>query len=206
MCGVVAFSGNGSQGHRATFVLLCIEATIRGQHAFGIAYHDGQRVQVFKSTSFGEVLKAIPNPLPQRIVFHNRYCTSGDYRVMANNQPLFVGGDALAFNGTVDMGTKQEMEQRHNTTLTTDNDGELVLQDIKNGKPFRTISDNLATFAGVFLGGNGRMFAFRNEMRPLWCVPVSDGKFIVSTRDIARRAILDVSKAYPIKANEIMDL
>lgn len=162
--------------------------------------------QVFRSIYFEEVIRAIPEQLPQHIVFHSRYSTSGDYRIMENNQPLFINGDTLAFNGTVDMGTKQEMEQRHNTTLTTDNDGELVLQDIKRGEPFRSIADNLSTFAGVYLGGDGEMFAFRNEMRPLWCVPAQDGKFIVSTQDIARRAKINTSNAYQIKTNELLHL
>lgn len=192
MCGIVAYSGMCSSERRADFCRLCYEATIRGVHAYGIAYHDGERVRVFKSLNFSEVMSAVPNPLPQRIMFHNRYCTSGDFLVMANNQPLLVGGNALAFNGTVDMGTKQEMELRHNTTLTTDNDGELVLQDIMNGTPMRSIANELVTFAGVFLGAGGEMFALRNDMRPLWCFKVQGGKFIASTKDIARRARIDV--------------
>lgn len=205
MCGIVAYSGNG-KNVRNTFQRLCVEATIRGVHAFGIAFFDGQRVRHFKSLSFREVMDAIPDPLPQHIVFHNRYCTSGDYTRMENNQPLIVGGDALAFNGTVDMGTKQEMEQRHSTRLTTENDGELVLQDIKRGVPFQTIGNQLATFAGVFLGADGKMYALRNEMRPLWCFPVSGGRFIVSTRDIASRAKLDTSLGFEVEPYMTLDL
>lgn len=208
MCGIVAYCGATSRERRGTFRQLCCEATIRGLHAFGIAYYYGGRVRVFKSLSFVEVMNAIPNPLPERIVFHNRYCTSGDFTVMNNNQPLVVDGNALAFNGVVDMGTKAEMERRHSTLLTTENDGELVLQDIRRGDPFRSIANRISSFAGVYLGKDGEMFALRNEMRPLWSYDVKDGTFIVSTVDIARRAVpdLDMGNIRQIDAYEIMRL
>lgn len=193
MCGIVAYSGVESRERRVEFQRLCREACIRGVHAFGIAWHDGGQVRVFKSLSFAEVMNAVPDPLPSKIVFHNRYSTSGDYTRMENNQPLIVGGNALAFNGTVDMGTKQEMELRHGITLTTENDGEIVLQDIGRGMPFHTIADRKTAFAGVYLGADGEMFAFRNEMRPLWLFSVQGGKFIVSTHDIASRARIDTN-------------
>jgi len=206
MCGIVAYCGLPSQGRREEFRRLCREACIRGVHAFGIAYHDGRRVQVFKSLSFADVMNAVPRHLPSEIVFHNRYCTSGDYTRMENNQPLIVGGDALAFNGTVDMGTKQEMEERHDLTMETENDGEIVLQDIRRGMPFHTIGDQQTTFAGVYLGADGEMFAFRNEMRPLWQFPLSGGRFIVSTRDIASRAKIDTKNGTPINPYTILHL
>ena len=52
------------------------------------------------------------------------------------------------------------------------------------------------------------MFALRNEMRPLWSYVVKDGTFIVSTVDIARRAVpdLDMGNIRQVDAYEIMRL
>lgn len=193
MCGVVAYSGPA--GDRDVFQCLCCQSCVRGVHSFGIAWHDRQGLHVHKGTDFAGVMAAVPQPLPCKIVFHNRYCTSGDWTDNTNNQPLLAHGGALAFNGTIDMGTKEEMERRHGVRLELYNDGELVLLDIAAGDPLRHIRDGKATFAGVFLGEDGRMFALRNELRPLWLFRTALGKFITSTSDIASRAKLDGSGA-----------
>lgn len=192
MCGVVGYSGQGAS--RRQFVELCRQACIRGVHAFGVAFLTANGLYVTKGTSFSSVIDAVPDPLPRKIIFHNRYSTSGDYRDMANNQPVCIGHWALVFNGTVDMGTKEEMERHSGYHMTTDNDGELVLRDYISQGTFTRIADARATFAGIFLNEDGRMFALRNELRPLWAFPVTGGQFVVSTRDIASRAKLDTSR------------
>lgn len=212
MCGVVGFSGKG--GSRAQFVALCKQSCIRGVHAFGAAWidTDGQ-LRYVRSVSYAAVEDAIPNPLPDRIVFHNRYCTSGDYLVPENNQPIVFDTQriALVFNGTVDMGTKEEMEARSGYNLLTENDGELVLRDFCEGDPFRRIGKATGTsFAGVVLGVNSSglqyMYALRNEKRPLWAFRTSAGYFITSTRDIASRAKLDTSSGVPMPPYKMMTL
>lgn len=203
MCGVVGFSGSGaaSPEWREAFIRVCTQSRIRGVHAFGIAWiEDGLRH--FKSTDFSQVIAAIPDPLPDRIIFHNRYCTSGDYMIAENNQPIIIGGHALVFNGTIDMGTKEEMEARSGYTMLTENDGELVLRDYLEGEPMRRLRSNLATFAGIFLSQDGRMYALRNEMRPLSLIEKDGCKIVCSTKDIALRAKFDenyVSRIEPMK-------
>lgn len=207
MCGVVGYSGKPQDGDRERFLDLCRQSCIRGVHAFGIAYHNGDGLTVFKSIDFDEVLNAVPEPLPNKIIFHNRYSTSGDHHNPDNNQPIYVDGNALVFNGTVDMGTKAEMEARHGLTLQTDNDGEIVLHDIvEKRKPFAHIENNLATFAGIFLAKDGTMIAFRNRMRPLWAFSVPSGKFISSTRDIASRARFEKNNGTPIEPLTLLQL
>lgn len=146
-------------------------------------------------------------------MFHNRYCTSGDYLVPENNQPIVYAdkGVALVFNGTVDMGTKEEMEERSGYSLLTENDGELVLRDCCEGDPFRRIGrETGASFAGIVLGvqadGSPYMYALRNEKRPLWAFETSAGYFIASTRDIASRAKLDNLSGIPVTPYKIMKL
>lgn len=207
MCGIVGYSGKPSSEARTQFIRLCDEARIRGEHAYGIAYYDEAKGVVFaKGTDFGTVMQLIPDTLPTRIIFHARYSTSGDYHDMLNNQPIVIDGDALVFNGTVDMGTKTEMEQRNGLTMHTDNDGELVLRDIQGGDLFRRLRDNLVTFAGIVLRGNGEMFALRNAMRPLWRFDVPGGTFLASTYDIALRAKLEAISSSPIKPMEVVRL
>lgn len=208
MCGVVGFSGTPTQANRAQFIELCREACIRGVHAFGIAYHiPGKGVEVFKSTDFAAVVAEIPDPLPRKIIFHNRYSTSGDHQIAGNNQPIHVNGHALVFNGTVDMGTKEEMESRNGIAMQTENDGELVLRDIiDRGEPFRRLNNSLVTFAGIYLAPDGVMFAFRNSMRPLWLFSVGVDKWVASTLDIASRAKFGENNGNLIKPFKIEPL
>lgn len=207
MCGIVGFSGTPTgRSVRDKFINLCIQSCIRGVHAFGIAYYTTDGIKVFKSTDFSDVIAAIPDPIPQKIMFHNRYSTSGDFRIMKNNQPLFIGGNAIAFNGTVDMGTKEEMEARHGIRMQTDNDGEIVLNDIIAGMPFAHIKDTAATFAGIFMGSDGTMTAFRNDLRPLWCFYQDGCKFICSTIDIASRAKFDKNNGFPVEPFKMLQL
>lgn len=207
MCGVVGYSGRQRPEDRNRFISLCREACIRGVHAFGIAYiDDNGKLNVVKSQSFEKVMWAIPTPIPRKIIFHNRYSTSGDASVMSNNQPIYVDGDALVFNGTVDMGTKEEMEQRHDVELQTENDGELVLKNFQIGEPLKLISSNKVSFAGIFLTEQGGMYAIRNEMRPLWQFEVEGGKFIASTRDIASRSLISTKNGKEIEPLSIVEL
>ena len=199
MCGVVGFSGQATDNDRAAFLNLCRESCIRGLHAFGIAYYDGDKeLHIVKDTSFPVAANAVPAKLPNKIIFHNRYCTSGNPADHRNNQPICVDGDALVFNGTVDMGTLQEMKTRSGYDLSTENDGEIVLRDYQQGKPWAHLNDG-QTFAGIILCHDGTMLALRNKNRPLWCVRGEGGTFITSTQDIAVRAGFDKNKCLPVE-------
>lgn len=209
MCGIVAFSGKSEPGKREQFIELCRQSRIRGVHAFGVSYPvtflGDPCLVTHKGLNFDDVMAAIPDPLPAKIIFHNRYSTSGDYTELENNQPIVNGRHALVFNGTIDMGTKAEMEARHGITMQTENDGEIVLQDIIAGDPTKHLGGG-ATFAGVYLNADGTMFALRNELRPLWCATLGDDKWLASTADIASRAKFDKNYLKIVPPNEIMYL
>jgi len=207
MCGVVGFSCDSpTLEQREAFLRLCRQSCIRGVHAFGVAWVSDGELHYHKSLDLGDVLRAVPDPMPQKVIFHNRYCTSGDHKVIENNQPIVLGSAALVFNGTIDMGTKAEMEQRHGVTLTTENDGELVLLDIIRGNdPFCHISGG-ESFAGLYLDSTGKMFAFRNNNRPLWLFQDGKGKFICSTKDIASRAKLAENNGSPVTPMQTLEL
>lgn len=192
MCGIVGYSRTRKEARndRERFIALCREACIRGEHAYGIAYiTPDDRLEVFKDTDKERVLEAIPQTMPERIIFHNRYSTSGDWKQPDNNQPIHVGESALVFNGTIDMGTKDEMQKRYGISMLTDNDGEIVMNDILHDQPFAHIRDG-QTFAGIYLDRR-RMFAFRNDLRPLKRIKDEGCEFVCSTKDIALRAKFD---------------
>ena len=207
MCGVVGYSRTrkDARNDRERFIALCKEACIRGEHAYGIAYINAEGLlKVFKDTDKERVLNAIPQAMPERIIFHNRYSTSGDWRKPENNQPIHVGESALVFNGTIDMGTKDEMQKRYGILMQTDNDGEIVMNDILNGQPYAHIKDG-QTFAGIYLN-RYRMFAFRNELRPLKRIKEDGCEFVCSTKDIALRAKFDENYIEDIKPFTVLSL
>ena len=204
MCGIVGFSGKN--GEKSKFIELCRQSCIRGVHAFGIAYYDRNGLTVHKSLCFEKLIKNIPETLPEKIIFHNRYSTSGDHATMENNQPIFVNNGALVFNGTVNMGTKEEMERQNDVTLQTENDGELVLLDIQAGVPFRRLQNKIVTFAGIYLDNTGEMFAFRNNMRPLYVFSVEGNKWLASTLDIATRAKFDKNNGFSVEPFKLLSL
>lgn len=188
MCGVVGFSGEGGgAGARDAFIRLAAEARIRGMHAFGFGYACEEGVVVEKDRDFARLMSRVPSRLPDRIVFHSRYSTSGDYMVANNNQPIERDGSCLVFNGTLDMGTKLEMESRHGVTLVSENDGELALLAALRGELMQFVQQTQGSFAGAVIL-NGRLHVIRNARRPLWQWRSEAGVFFASTKDIFLRA------------------
>lgn len=135
------------------------ESDIRGLHNLG----------VWQKTGMG--------------LYHTRYCTSGE-----DHQPIIVEDRALIFNGVIDMGTKEEMEEKYKVTMTTDNDGELLLRICRSvDDMIEFLREPSRTFAGAVIKGD-TMVLIRNSGRPLWIVETEDWKLAASTRDIFKRA------------------
>jgi glutamine phosphoribosylpyrophosphate amidotransferase len=123
------------------------------------------------------------------MIFHNRYSTSGDWHEHLNNQPLFREGVSLAFNGTLDMRSKQQMEVAYGVKLHTSNDGELPLIAYLDGgvEGLRSfIAQSKGSFAGILITKN-KIIALRNAKRPLW-LHSGSSLVIASTEDILKRA------------------
>jgi glutamine phosphoribosylpyrophosphate amidotransferase len=188
MCGVVGFScDNPSEEHYDLLAKLICESAIRGLHRFGISY---------TNPTFGIVTKknhdliALNIPKVNKLIFHNRYSTSGDYKDHKNNQPITYGKIALAFNGVIDMRTKEEMEAAYGIQMRTENDGEIVLQtcgsDKEKLKSF--VENTTGSFAGLILTASNELLAIRNTNRPLWTCEYKDGVYFASTKDIFKRA------------------
>jgi len=165
---------------KEAFRALLLQSRIRGTHAYGLA-QDGR---VVKST-----IDALVGAFDPRwpAVAHARYSTSGDWTVPENNQPIVVDRVALAFNGVIDMGTKEEFERRWGVRCDTANDGELFLR--RQGSAEQFVATMGGSFAGVWADwGARKLHALRNERRPLWSSDHLGARWYASTRDIFVRA------------------
>lgn len=174
---------DGGQSIQAMmFRKLFDESRIRGHHAYGIAD------PVISVISYD--WRTIPtyfNPTLPTIA-HTRYCQSGDWKVMINNQPLVIDSFKLAMNGVIHMGTKEEFEQAFSVKCVVDNDSEIFLQKLAEGaNPLDFISSITGSFAATWLSGN-TLYAGRNGRRPLWKCKAFNAVWFASTRDIFLRA------------------
>lgn len=185
MCGVVGYSCNEpKEEHHEILKAIIEQSKIRGLHSFGYSFFDGEVVTI----KYHDINK-VEFPLTNKIIYHNRYSTSGDYKNHDNNQPIAVGNISLVFNGVLDMRTKQEMEEHYQIEMETDNDGELVLK-LCGSDPEKIqeyVQNTTGSFAGLILTENNKMYAIRNENRPLWMLNHSGAIFYASTRDIFKR-------------------
>ena len=133
-------------------------------------------------------IKDIKLPKANKIIYHNRYSTSGDHMDHNNNQPIHSNNISLVFNGVLDMRTKQEIEEDYNIKMQTENDGEIIIQKCGNNidKIKKFVKTTNGSFAGLFLL-NDTMIAIRNKNRPLWKLEHLNAVYYASTKDIFKR-------------------
>jgi glutamine phosphoribosylpyrophosphate amidotransferase len=185
MCGVVGYScDNPIKEHYEILQAIIHQSKIRGLHSFGFSFYD-QEVVTIKYHNIDK----IELPAAKKIIYHNRYSTSGDYKNHDNNQPIAIGNMSLVFNGVLDMGTKQEMEEHYGIQMETDNDGEIVLKlcGTDPDKIQDYVQSTSGSFAGLILTPDNIMYAIRNKNRPLWMLNHRGAVFYASTRDIFKR-------------------
>ena len=185
MCGVVGFyCEQPNEGHIDLLDKIINQSKIRGLHSFGYTYKDEKLTTVKQHE-----IKDISFPLANKIIYHNRYSTSGDYKNHDNNQPIHIDDISLVFNGVLDMGTKEEIEQRYEVNMQTDNDGEIVIK--KCGKDKHKIQEFITntkgSFAGLILTDSNALYVIRNPNRPLWRLQHDNAFYFASTRDIFKR-------------------
>lgn len=222
MCGLTGLSTESLTASQLNLLLAMYEqATVRGLHAFGAAFGElGGELIIERSHDLGEMLgrlDALRVFLRHPFVFlgHARYDTSGDWRVLENNQPLVFtdaprsGNKVLAFNGVIRMSTKPEYELEFGKYYATDNDGHIALEMFgrSNVELRNLLGDPAVSFAGMFYSQQSRLVALRNERRPLWQAQSTNARWVCSTRDILVRAGAPeslLSTALPIPINELM--
>jgi len=196
MCGIVGYTPLTADYDRITradaFQRLFDESCIRGLHAYGIS-HLKSSLWTYRTFDAKEIPYYFEGDRPT--IAHARYCQSGDWHVLENNQPIVVGQTALAFNGCIHMGTKEEFEAAFDVRCETDNDGEIFLcktADAVDAEEFvRKASGFVETISGSFAGvclAFGQLIVSHNARRPLWRCEAHGARWYASTADIFRRA------------------
>lgn len=215
VCGVIGYvSSNPTHDQTDALMRVIRESKIRGLHAFGMSHvaYDDKHVEYVEHVKFPTLdglLGYMDGKLFWDAIAHTRYSTSGDWKNMANNQPIVVDGWSLVFNGVISMKTKEEMEEEYNIKLTTYNDGEIFLRHVMNGKdPIEFVRTMKGSFAGLWYTPQGWLYAIRNERRPMWWVRYDDSVFVASTRDIIARALghTYANSAVECEPNRLYDL
>ena len=115
MCGVIGYKWDGTEpkSMRRFIEHLLVRSQMRGRHATGIAWAENGHLYATKDSVPADEFILTPewNQLmtdpPASAILHTRYSTSGDWHDNNNNQPLIVGGLAIAHNGLVSMATKE---------------------------------------------------------------------------------------------------
>jgi len=194
MCGVIGYWPKESHPEQTTaFRRLWVESNIRGLHAFGL-YQVGFLTRTF---DWEDVSAAFDPEEPA--IAHARYSTSGDWHDLNNAQPIVTNHFALAMNGVISMGTKEEYEAEFGVQCVADNDAEVFLRRLEAGAdPEQFLHSLSGSFAGVWLSDFNtqerrymeemKLNAGRNARRPLWKHEQYGAVWYASTRDIFLRA------------------
>lgn len=180
MCAVVGYRPRHVGADRDQFRKLMIESQIRGTHTYGSVAYGGVPLRTFV---LDEVIDIFDPRYPT--IAHCRFSTSGDWRELANAQPIIVGNQALVFNGVISMALKDEYENEYGVLCESDNDGEIPLRVPESIPDFVRVMSG--SFAGLLLI-NDEIHAYRNARRPLWRVDTPNAIWWASTKDILKRA------------------
>ena len=181
MCSVIGFYSPKPVEHIKRLYKLAYESKIRGLHAFGM--YGKKLVKSFDFFTEKEIL----DNLSEKCIFHSRYSTSGDWKNMANNQPILRNGEVIASNSVISMKPKAEYEKDFDIQCFTDNDTEIFLALMEKEKSPESFVKRLGAFAGIYTR-NGGLYAIRNNKRPLHYAIEGDAIFVFSTFDIGHRA------------------
>ena len=171
------------------------QSQVRGKHATGIAYYDGNSIEIeskpIPAERFTELYEF---PDSEYMIGHVRYSTSD----LKYNQPLMEDNVAIVHNGII---TQEDPENwiKHfeYDNYKTKNDSEILLKCLKSDNIFHRELvfkkfENSSIAVGILR--NRRMYCMRNTTRPLWIFE-SKLKFdgiklfsgFASTKDIIQR-------------------
>lgn len=208
MCGIIGFARDFQcqEHHIDLMSALVRESSIRGLHAFGYSYHN--------SVVGGDIVTVKQFDLPNAydlgvammrgdvFLYHNRYSTSGNWEDHNNNMPISNGHLSLAANCVISQKTKPEYEQEFGISCVTENDAEILWQILWYGR--ERVDDFLRKITGSFAGvwiNRGKLWFLRNNKRPLHYFVFDGALFVVSTYDIAYRALQHIGQVGMGKSN-----
>ncbi len=191
MCGIIGYTNqNVTVKDLQILRRVLIESRIRGKHASGLAWFDGEKIQSrISSLSIDNLLKSftlsktIYDGCKVSLIGHTRYSTSD----IKYNQPIVGNELAIAHNGVITQDSPENWEATYGYTCATKNDSELLLHALECGDdPFEKFPDS--SIAAVTLDLNGELKVYRNGLRPAWQGTIGQGVVIASTYDILCKA------------------
>lgn len=185
MCSIIGYKGLFK---KYMVEKLLDESRCRGVHSFGYHTKNGTK----KFLDYNLFKKELLSEEPELFIAHFRYSTSGDYKVMENNQPLTYDDKSMVFNGVISQLSKSEMENTYQLELPSDNDG-WILYDYFSGGKFNLPQGSSYAFLGLDFSHDGdkKLSAVRNALRPLWKYESENHVILASTKDILTRAGLN---------------
>jgi glutamine phosphoribosylpyrophosphate amidotransferase len=189
MCGIIGFvSRDGDEESYYLLQQLILESKIRGLHSFGVSFPNGPGYNTGKAWDLEPIIALIHEYRPKSLIYHNRYSTSGDYTQAINNQPIADGDLAVAVNGVISMKPKMEYELEFGVKCDSENDAEVLLRILEQGRDLGGFLKEHPeiTCAMVYIKGP-KIYALRNNKRPLHYFLWKNSIFVISTKDIAWR-------------------
>ncbi len=197
MCGIIGFYTKQATTENLYLLHnLMRESKVRGLHAFGCVWYEKSTLQQNKWFNMPdkEWLNKFIGRKDFKLIFHNRYSTSGNWENMKNNQPIIVQDIAIAMNGVVTMKPPEEWRKEYDVFCETENDAEIFLRLIEYGeKPLDILKSITGSFAAVVLEDDV-LYALRNSKRPLYWFYANKAIYIISTIDIAYRVNQGIAK------------
>ena len=169
-----------------------LESKIRGMHATGLSYVKNNEVITEKLPvpadqfpfKFSEYVNEDGNLY---LVGHCRYSTSD----LEYNQPISNGNVSVVHNGVITQELPERWEELYGYDCETKNDTELLLHTIQeNVSPLRRWKD--ASLSVCVLSRQKTLKVFRNGKRPNYLTLIPNGVIITSTKDISKRAGIDL--------------
>tara|TARA_R100001443_G_scaffold83800_1_gene90513 strand:- start:1473 stop:2066 length:594 start_codon:yes stop_codon:yes gene_type:complete len=194
MCSIIGYKGRFKEYIVST---LLDESRLRGIHSFGYHTKNGTK----KFLDYTEFKDSLLSEKPDLFIAHFRYSTSGDFKLLENNQPLVSDGKAMVFNGVISQKTKSEMEYEFQTKLPSDNDG-WILYDYFNSRNFELPQGSSFAFIGLDFKSDIKLTAIRNELRPMWKFESENYVILTSTKDILVRSGIKQCIS-PLKKNKV---
>lgn len=193
MCGVLGIAiRNFNEGDYDLVRSLFIQSMIRGKHATGVSYVKHGKVVTIKDPIPADewIEKQDLNNWKNEdgnlyCIGHIRYSTS-DLRY---NQPFATDKLGIVHNGVISQEPASTWFETYNLKTETENDSELILRAMEAEKNPLTFF-HPASMSVCALYDDKRIFAFRNEERPLYYAYDINHVIFTSTYDIAKRSNL----------------
>ena len=179
------------------------ESKIRGMHATGISIVLNNKIVTFKEAVPADKFNHLDN-LEEMInedgnlylIGHCRYSTSD----LEYNQPMADATKSIVHNGVISQESPEKWKDLYGYECMTKNDSELVLH---SKDPLREYSNMSMGVCELSLDKKVRFY--RNGKRPIYFTLFDNGCIITSTKDIAKRAGLDMSVEVPMNMYMTVD-